>query len=178
MGEGWQSNAALRGARARNDCGTISRSLEWRRRAACFSRIGGFASGRKFARMGAVLCVGAGGAVGSIARYLLGLIPLQGDFPLITFLINFAGAVIIGAVFEASAAAVPGLSANGVLFLKTGFCGGFTTFSTFSLETLSLIEEGKWPMACAYAGLSLVLCVLGVMLGKMIVRALVSAQAV
>ena len=80
----------------------------------------------------AALCVGAGGFLGAIARYLLGLIPYQGDFPLITFAINFVGAFIIGVVFEVANIRPGMLSDNAVLFLKTGLCGGFTTFSTFS----------------------------------------------
>ena len=49
--------------------------------------------------MVAVLCVGLGGFIGSVGRYLLGLVPVEGDFPLMTFAVNFAGAVLIGAVF-------------------------------------------------------------------------------
>ena len=81
----------------------------------------------------AALCVGAGGFCGAIARYLLGLLPYQGQFPLITFIINFTGAVAIGAVVEAASIRPGMLPPNAVLFLKTGLCGGFTTFSTFSL---------------------------------------------
>lgn len=123
-----------------------------------------------------VLCVGAGGFVGAVARYLLGLIPYQGDFPLVTFLINFVGAVAIGAIMGCVEARA-GLPDNAVLFLKTGLCGGFTTFSTFSLETLSLFERGKTLMACGYAGGSLVVCVLGVLAGKAIARAVLMSQA-
>lgn len=92
--------------------------------------------------MVAVLCVGLGGFIGSVGRYLLGLVPVEGDFPLMTFAVNFAGAVLIGAVFEAATEG-SGLPDNAVLFLKTGVCGGFTTFSAFSLETLALLERGK-----------------------------------
>ena len=74
-----------------------------------------------------VLCVGLGGFIGSVGRYLLGLVPYEGDFPLMTFIINFVGAVIIGAVFEAATVG-PGLPDNAVLFLKTGVCGGMTAF--------------------------------------------------
>lgn len=93
--------------------------------------------------MVAVLCVGLGGFIGSVGRYLLGLVPVEGDFPLMTFAVNFAGAVLIGAVFEAATEG-SGLPDNAVLFLKTGVCGGFTTFSAFSLETLALLERGKY----------------------------------
>ncbi|EFV34066.1 CrcB-like protein, partial [Eggerthella sp. 1_3_56FAA] len=77
--------------------------------------------------MVAVLCVGLGGFIGSVGRYLLGLVPVEGDFPLMTFTVNFAGAVLIGAVFEAATEG-SSLPDNAVLFLKTGVCGGFTTF--------------------------------------------------
>ena len=120
-----------------------------------------------------VLCVGLGGFIGSVGRYLLGLVPYEGDFPLMTFIVNFVGAVVIGAVFEAAAVG-PGLPDNAVLFLKTGVCGGFTTFSTFSLETLALFEGGKYATAALYAGGSLVACVLGVAAGKLAVRGALS----
>ena len=115
--------------------------------------------------MVAVLCVGLGGFIGSGGRYLLGLVPVEGDFPLMTFAVNFAGAVLIGAVFEAATEG-SGLPDNAVLFLKTGVCGGFTTFSTFSLETVTLLSNGKSGLAAAYVALSVVLCLLGVVLGQ------------
>ena len=125
-------------------------------------------AGRERERMIAALCVGAGGFLGAIARYLLGLIPYQGDFPLSAF--------IIGVVFEVANIRPGMLSDNAVLFLKTGLCGGFTTFSTFSLETLSLLERGKYAIGSAYALGSLVVCVLGVMAGKLFVKTLLQTQ--
>lgn len=125
----------------------------------------------------AALCVGAGGFLGAVARYLLGFIPCQGQFPLITFAINFVGAVVIGIVFEIANIRPGMLPDNAVLFLKTGLCGGFTTFSTFSLETLSLLEKGNYVVGGAYALGSLVACVLGVMVGKLLVKAALPAQA-
>ena len=85
-----------------------------------------------------LLCVGAGGALGAMGRYGLGLIPLGSELPLMTLLINFLGSVAIGAIVETSELAAGALSREAVLFLKVGLCGGFTTFSTFSLETLEL----------------------------------------
>ena len=117
----------------------------------------------------AVLCVGMGGFIGSVGRYLLGLVPVEGDFPLMTFVVNFAGAVLIGAVFEA-ATVWPGLPDNAVLFLKTGVSGGFTTFSAFSLETLELLDRGKYATGALYACGSVVACLLGVALGRLMVR--------
>ena len=78
------------------------------------------------------LIVGAGGAVGAVCRYLMSLVRFEGAFPLMTFLTNFAGAVIIG-IIAALAAGWTVMTPNAVLFFKTGFCGGFTTFSTFYL---------------------------------------------
>lgn len=124
----------------------------------------------------AALCVGAGGFLGAVARYLLGLLPYQGDFPLITFAINFVGAFVIGVVFEVVNVRPGMLPDNAVLFLKTGLCGGFTTFSTFSLETLSLLERGKYVLGATYAFGSLAVCLIGVLAGKLFVRALLPAQ--
>ena len=118
----------------------------------------------------AALCVGAGGFCGAIARYLLGLLPYQGQFPLITFVINFTGAVAIGAVVEAASVRPGMLPPNAVLFLKTGLCGGFTTFSAFSLETLALLERGKYATGALYACGSVLACLAGVVIGRLAVR--------
>ena len=122
-----------------------------------------------------VLCVGAGGFIGAVGRYGLGLVPLAPGLPLMTLLINFAGSVLIGAVVEAAELAAGALPREAVLFLKVGLCGGFTTFSTFSLETLDLIEGGQYALASAYALASVILCVAGVLAGKMLARALMPA---
>ena len=119
--------------------------------------------------MVAVLCVGLVGFIGSVGRYLLGLVPVEGDFPLMTFTVNFAGAVLIGAVFEAATEG-SSLPDNAVLFLKTGVCGGFTTFSAFSLETLALLERGKYATGALYACGSVLACLAGVVIGRLAVR--------
>lgn len=116
------------------------------------------------------LAVGAGGAVGAMCRYAMSLLPVlqRGPFPLATFLTNLAGAVLIGLVVGASqrwAQIPPAL----LLFLRVGVCGGFTTFSTFSLESLVLLEDGRPGLFGLYAVLSVVLCLLGVWLGKTLV---------
>lgn len=125
--------------------------------------------------MMSVLCVGAGGFVGAVSRYGLGLIPLASGLPLVTLLINLVGSVVIGAVAEAASLTPTALPREAVLFLKVGLCGGFTTFSTFSLETLELIEGDQWAVAGAYALASVVLCVAGVLAGKLLARTLVPA---
>lgn len=113
------------------------------------------------------LAVGAGGAVGAMCRYAISLLPVlqRGPFPLATFLTNLAGAVLIGLVVGASqrwAQLPPAL----LLFLRVGVCGGFTTFSTFSLESLVLLEDGRPGLFGLYVVLSVALCLLGVWLGK------------
>lgn len=112
-----------------------------------------------------LLSVMFGGAVGAGARYLISLIPLKTDFPLLTLLTNLLGAVLIGAIVGLNAGGGK-LPANAVLFFKTGLCGGFTTFSTFSLEALTLLERGKTAAGCLYIAASLLLCLAGVAAGR------------
>jgi len=113
------------------------------------------------------LCmVALGGAVGALARYLISLLPYHGGFPLLTLATNLIGALVIGIVVGLS----DDMSENGTLFLKTGICGGFTTFSTFSLETLTLLESGRTGLGVLYAAASLLLCVCGVWAGKSLCR--------
>lgn len=71
-----------------------------------------------------LLCVGAGGALGAMGRYGLGLIPLGGELPLMTLLINFLGSVAIGAIVETSELAAGALSREAVLFLKVAYAAG------------------------------------------------------
>ena len=117
------------------------------------------------------LLVGLGGGLGAVARYLMGLIPVPVDFPAMTLLINVLGAAVIGGV-SALAGALP-LDPRAVLFLKTGACGGVTTFSTFSLETVGLLEERRYLAGGGYALLSVALCLAGVVLGRALALRLV-----
>ena len=117
--------------------------------------------------MAAWLLEGAGGALGAMLRYGLSLVTVRSAFPFMTFLTNVTGAVLIGfLVGMASQAKQP--SQGLLLFLKTGFCGGYTTFSTFSLETVTLLEGKQFAAGCLYAGASLAFCLLGVWAGKML----------
>lgn len=120
--------------------------------------------------MAALLYVGAGGFLGSICRYLLSMIPVHGDFPFMTFVTNFFGAILIGIITGFATQETLHLAPQFLLLMKTGFCGGFTTFSTFSLETATLFENDKYAMGTVYALASVVLCVLGIYIGKTIVR--------
>lgn len=110
------------------------------------------------------LSVGAGGFAGSVIRYLISRVPLGSSaYPVNTFITNVIGAVLIGYIIARADRLA--LSPQQILLLKTGFCGGLTTFSTFSAETLGLLEQGSYLTACAYIILSLVLCVGGVAVG-------------
>lgn len=110
------------------------------------------------------LFVGIGGAVGAMLRYAISMIPVKTTFPVLTLITNVIGALAIGIIV--AFAVKNHWSDNVLLLLKTGLCGGFTTFSTFSLEAYNLIKDGKSGMGVLYALLSLVLCVLAVMLGE------------
>lgn len=113
--------------------------------------------------MAECLFVGIGGFIGSVCRYLIGLIPLSpsNGFPVKTLVINVAGAFAIGLI-AAAAAKNADMSPRIVLLLKTGICGGFTTFSTFALEISDLVRGGSWAAAAAYMLLSLILGVAAV----------------
>lgn len=109
------------------------------------------------------LFVGLGGAVGAMLRYAISLIPYKGGFPLLTFVTNIIGALLIG--FIVGYASKRNVNDSLMLFLKTGLCGGFTTFSTFSLEAYNLFVSGSKILAVCYAVLSAVCCIIGVWLG-------------
>ena len=111
--------------------------------------------------------VGLGGGVGALFRYLLAKIdlPIETAFPIMTLCINILGAFVIGIVVS-GAERYALEESKWILFLKTGVCGGFTTFSTFSLETMTLLEQGKVNHAIFYTILSVVLCLIGVLIGK------------
>lgn len=114
------------------------------------------------------LAVGLGGFCGAVFRYLLGFLPgyYYLNMPLGTMWINLIGAFCIGMIAGMIPAGV--LSARQQLFLKTGLCGGFTTFSTFSLETLQLLEQQHVLEAGVYAVGSVIACLLGVFFGKLL----------
>ncbi|WP_329887970.1 fluoride efflux transporter CrcB [Pseudoramibacter faecis] len=115
------------------------------------------------------LAVGAGGFMGAVLRYLIGLAPLESvsGFPYKTFAINLIGALMIGLIVGL-AARHSSLSPRLVLFLKVGICGGFTTFSSFALETSDLLRAGSAPTAAFYAMLSMGLGVAAVLAGQQI----------
>ena len=117
------------------------------------------------------LYVAFGGAIGAALRFLtgVGMLRLTGpqDFPLAIITVNVIGSFLMG-VFVV-AAAHKGLTHLSP-FVMTGILGGFTTFSAFSLETVTLMERGAYGAAGLYVGLSVVLSIAGLMLGLMLAR--------
>jgi CrcB protein len=117
-----------------------------------------------------LLAVAVGGATGSVARYVLGLLLLRASsgFPVSTLLINVAGSFLIGLLARLFDA--PDHHQVLRVALTVGICGGFTTFSTFSAETVTLLQEGKAGRAALYVTVSLVLGVLATFAGLTIGR--------
>lgn len=115
--------------------------------------------------------VALGGAIGAACRYLMGVgvMRLTGpaDFPIAVLSVNVIGSFLMG-VFVV-AAAQKGLTHFGP-FVMIGLLGGFTTFSTFSLEAVTLMERGQIVAAGAYVGLSVMLSIGGLMLGLWMAR--------
>jgi len=104
--------------------------------------------------------VAAGSALGGMARFWLtqmGAVWWGAEFPWGTLVINLVGSVVIGMV-----AGLGGAVSNSMrLLLMTGVCGGFTTFSAFSLQNVELIENGQVVSALGYIAASVLLCVAG-----------------
>ena len=119
-----------------------------------------------------VLLVGLGGGLGSIARFLCqrwlySVYPHP--FPIGTFLVNLAGCFLIG-LFWGISMKSPGNSESWKLFLMTGVCGGYTTFSTFTFESIGLMKENKYDLFLLYIGCSVVMCLLATWAGLKLVR--------
>lgn len=113
-----------------------------------------------------------GGGLGSVSRYLLHLLingrgPVVG-FPWSTFTINILGSLLIGMFYALSARFQ--LSQETRLFLTVGLCGGFTTFSTFSNESLFLFKEGMYFTLASYIILSIILGILAVLAGAFLIN--------
>jgi CrcB protein len=122
--------------------------------------------------------IAVGSALGGMSRYLLGgAIQRVGSagFPLGTLVINITGSFLLG-LFLRYAVDTPTLTPEWRAFLTVGFCGGYTTFSTFSYETVALLEDGQWGRAAAYVGLSLGVALIGVLLGFATARGVVALR--
>ncbi len=123
-------------------------------------------------QMDMILVVGAGGGVGAVLRYLASGAVYRwtsSDFPYGTLAVNVLGSLLLGFIVQlAESRTGPGPLMK--MFLTVGLCGGFTTFSTFSLETMKLFMEGSYLAAATNAAGSVLLCLFGVWLGVLLAR--------
>ena len=123
-----------------------------------------------------VMCIAAGGAVGAVARYAVSGAVVRmvgGGTAWGTLCVNLVGSFLIGvlaATFEHA-----NIPANMKILLMTGLLGAFTTFSTFSLETVGMLDDGRWTHAAANVGGSCAMGVAMVVAGMVLVRAVVGA---
>jgi fluoride exporter len=114
--------------------------------------------------------VGLGSALGSVLRYLVGLGLVAPAFPWATLVVNGLGAWLIAALAAYGARRHAGRVARWQPFLAAGFCGGFTTFSLFGLETLALFAGGRVGLALAYCLASLIAWLAGAWHGHLVGR--------
>jgi len=119
-----------------------------------------------------LLVIGLGGALGSILRYLAQMLTnhsLALVFPLDTFSVNITGCFLIG-IFYGVFEKYSGLNYDWRLFLITGLCGGYTTFSSFSYESITLFRQGDYVYFSLYAGLSVLLGLFATVGGTAIIK--------
>lgn len=115
------------------------------------------------------LLVGLGGALGSMMRYAFSNWFKLATFPLATFLVNVIGCFIIGAVFG-YALRNEDFAADWRLFLVTGICGGFTTYSAFSVEMLTLLQQNRIGTFAVYLLATIILGLLATWLGYILMK--------
>jgi CrcB protein len=122
--------------------------------------------------------IAIGAAVGGLARYYLASSVQQRfgvTFPWGTLLVNVTGSLLLGFIIR-YAVATPSVSVEMRALLTTGFCGGYTTFSTFSYETAALLEDGQYERAGAYAFGSVLLSLAATFCGFILARELVALR--
>jgi fluoride exporter len=122
-----------------------------------------------------LMLVCLGGAIGSGLRYVVSGLAVRGlgaDFPYGTFIVNVVGSFLIGLIQEIALTS-PLISESTRLFLTVGIMGGLTTYSSFSYETIRLMQAGAWSQAwinvLATTALCLTVCVLGAAVGRLVV---------
>lgn len=111
--------------------------------------------------------VAVGGALGCVSRYYLTAFIQQRagpSFPVGTLLINITGSFLLGFIMR-YALQSGAVSAETRMLLTSGFCGGYTTFSTYSYETAMMLDDGEYGRAALYVGSSVVLALVGTLLG-------------
>lgn len=122
--------------------------------------------------------IAAGSALGGVSRYLVGGLVqriLDTTFPAGTLVVNLTGSFLLG-LFLRYALETPTLTPELRAFLTIGFCGGYTTFSTFSYETVALLEDAEWTRAGLYAALSVLLALGGTLLGFLAARGIIALR--
>jgi CrcB protein len=122
--------------------------------------------------------VAIGSAVGGVARYLLGGWIQQrtgSTFPIQTLLINITGSFLLG-FLQHYALETTAISPEVRTMLTIGFCGGYTTFSTFSFETVRMLEDGDWRRAALYISMSVALTIGAAVLGIVAARELIALK--
>jgi CrcB protein len=115
-----------------------------------------------------LLMIALGGATGSVSRYLFGAFvqrAFHAAFPIGTLAVNVAGCLLVGVLTRSFLHNQTDLQLRAGLIV--GFCGGFTTFSTFSFETFALMQGGEWAKAAGYVTLSVLVCVAATAVGYM-----------
>jgi len=123
--------------------------------------------------------VALGSAVGGVARFALATLVQQhasANFPLGTLIVNVTGSFLLGLLFRYSLG-TSAISLEVRALLTAGFCGGYTTFSTFSYDTIILLEEGRSARAGTYVGLSVVVSLIATWLGIIAARALLAMRS-
>jgi CrcB protein len=122
--------------------------------------------------MSSTLFVFIGGGVGSLLRHWLSyVIPSVSGFPMPTLLVNVVGCFLIGWLMaQLSITADNATSTILPFLLVSGFCGGFTTFSTFSLENIKLLQQQQIGLSLLYISLTLIACLLATGLGYALLK--------
>ena len=122
--------------------------------------------------MGTVLAVGVGGGLGALARYYIaGWVQRGAEFPLGIFVVNITGGLLMGMIVEASALRL-NLAPDMRSFLTVGILGGYTTFSTFSLDSALMLQKGQYGLAAAYVIGSVILSIAALFAGLWVIRAI------
>jgi CrcB protein len=119
-----------------------------------------------------LLLVGTGGFLGSVSRYLASRFMqdhIPSAFPFGTFFVNVAGCFLIGLIYGLSEKS-SSFTSGWKLFLAVGFCGGFTTFSTFANENLALLRDGEYYYFLLYTGLSVLLGIAATFIGVLLTK--------
>jgi len=123
--------------------------------------------------------IAAGSAIGGVSRYLVGGVVQRmaaGTFPAGTLLVNVTGSFLLGLILRYGIE-TPTLTPEVRAFLTVGFCGGYTTFSTFSYETAMLLEDGQYERATTYAAASVAVALVATACGFLLARELIAFRA-